>query len=99
MAERPIPEIEDILAEHPSLLWHHCGNSRTCDGPRGLTDLFILGPSGRRLWRECKPNGQHPREGQVAWKYGLLAGGEDWGVWTPADVRSGRVRAEIEALL
>jgi hypothetical protein len=96
--ERPVSDAEKILADHPSLLWHHCGNSRACHGTPGLPDLVII---GRRVrWREGKPHpGKHPAGGQLAWKYGLLALGADWSTWTTADAESGRIRREIEELL
>lgn len=86
-----------ILAGFPGLLWHHCPDSRGCHGTPGMPDLIIIGPSGVS-WRECKPPGDHPRGGQVTWKYGLIGAGQDWAVWTTADVASGLVRAELEGI-
>lgn len=99
MPEKPIADIAAILSEHASLLWHHCPDGRGCHGSAGLPDFLIIGPKGS-MWREVKPHaGEHPAGPQIAWKYGLLQFGENWSVWTIADVNSGRVRREIEALL
>ena len=97
--EKGIAEIEAILGEYPWLLWHHCARSQTCHGTPGMPDFVIIGKHGE-IWREVKPHyGEHPRLGQIAWKYGLLGAERDWDVWTPDDIASGRVRSEIEALL
>lgn len=87
-----------MLEEYPGLLWHHCPDSRGCHGSRGLPDFLVVGPKGL-IARECKPRGQHPRAGQVQWKYTLTANGLSWGLWTPPDVAGGLVRAELERLL
>lgn len=99
MAEQGIDAIEAVLAEYPALQWHRCPDGRGCHGSPGIPDFVIAGARGV-LYREVKPHaGEHPRGGQVAWKYALLAVGADWGVWIPADVDSGRVRRELEQLL
>jgi hypothetical protein len=98
MAEAAVAEIEAILAEYPSVLWHHCPNGRMCHGTAGLVDFIVAGPRGI-LYREVKPHaGERPRSTQVRWKYALQASGQDWALWLPADVESGRVRQEIEAV-
>lgn len=98
MAEKPIDAIEEILAGYPALLWHRCPDSRGCCGIPGLPDFLIIGPGGI-LWREAKPHaGEHPRGGQVAWKYGIMAHVMNWAVWTPADVASGLVQRELDQL-
>jgi hypothetical protein len=97
--EKGIAEIEAILHEHPSLLWHHCPNSQRCHGTPGMPDFIIIGSRGG-FGAEVKPHaGEHPRGGQVAWKYGILALGLPWTLWTQADIDSGRVRREIESVL
>jgi hypothetical protein len=98
MAEKPIAELEAILHGYPALFWHHCPDSRGCHGRPGLPDFIVAGPGGL-LGAEAKPPGDHPRGGQVAWRYALLAGGTPYVVWTAQDIASGRVRAELEALL
>jgi hypothetical protein len=98
MAEKPVAEIEAILGQYRTVIWHHCPDSRGCHGRPGMPDFIIAGPGGK-LWREAKPDGDRPRGDQLNWKYTLIALGCDYGVWTPTDVVSGRVRREIEAIL
>jgi hypothetical protein len=99
MAEKPVGRIEQMLkAEYPSLLWHHCPDSRGCHGPAGLPDFIVVGPRGI-ICREGKPPGQHARGRQVEWGYALQAVGVSCSVWTAEDMFSGLVRAELEALL
>jgi len=99
VTEKPIAEIEAIILGFPDLMWHHCPDSRGCSGTPGLPDFIIIGPRGI-IWREAKPHpGELPRGGQVAWKYAVMANLMNYDVWTPADVASGRVRAELLALL
>jgi hypothetical protein len=35
-----------LLEDRPALLWHHCRDSRQCDGQRGFPDLVIIGYDG-----------------------------------------------------
>jgi hypothetical protein len=97
MTEKPLPEIAEILEQYPGLLWHHCPDSRGCIGSPGMPDVIIVGPGGVS-WREVKPPGGHPHAGQIDWKYTLIAAGQDWGVWGPADVDNGQVLIRANAL-
>jgi hypothetical protein len=97
MAEKPVGDVEELLERTP-LLWHHCPDGRGCHGRPGLPDFIIVGPGGI-AFREGKPPGQHPRGGQVEWRYALQAVGVPWAVWTVQDLASGLVQAELEALL
>jgi hypothetical protein len=52
----------------------------------GFPDLILVPPQpGRVLWRELKSNTGRLRPQQEAWGNRLLAVGEDWAVWRPAD--------------
>jgi hypothetical protein len=97
MTEKPIADVEQLLERTP-LLWHHCPDSRGCHGRPGLPDFIVAGPGGV-VFREGKPPGQHPRGGQVDWRYALSALGLSYSVWTARSVSSGLVAAELEALL
>jgi hypothetical protein len=100
MTEKPIGAIEAILREYPSLLWHHCPDSRRCHGAGGLPDFMIVSPYRKIMWREVKPHaGENLHGDQLTWAYTLRAIQADYGIWTTADVESGLVRAQIEALL
>ncbi len=62
----------------------------------GLPDWIIIGR--RVLWRELKSAyGPVSRE-QRHVGYVLQAAGEDWAVWRPVDLHSGRIERELEGL-
>lgn len=98
MAEKPVAELEQLLEQFPEILWHHCPDSRGCHGSPGMPDFVVVAPRGV-AFREAKPPGQHPRGGQVEWKYRLAGNGLSWALWTQRDLDNGLVRAELEQLL
>ena len=62
----------------------------------GLPDWIIIGR--RVLWRELKSAyGAVSRE-QRHVGYLLQTCGEDWAIWRPADLHSGRIERELEGL-
>lgn len=66
----------------------------------GFPDLHLVGPGGV-LYRELKTEDGKQRglrPAQMVWKYRLQAAGQDWGIWTPADLDSGLVDKELTAL-
>jgi hypothetical protein len=66
----------------------------------GFPDLAIFGPGGI-LFRELKSVAGYyrgPRPSQTTWKHRLLAAHQDYEIWTPADLDSGRVADELDAL-
>lgn len=81
------------------LLWHHCGDSRHCQGSPGLPDLIIAGPLGV-LFAEVKP-GEHSRlsPGQTSWAYMLRANWVRHTVWTAEALAGGQVRVDLDALI
>jgi hypothetical protein len=93
--EAVLGDFRIAVKEYPHLVWHHCLHSARCEGTPGLADLVIIGPGGI-LFRECKPHpGAHPSPAQTAWKYAILGAGGDWALWTPADVASGAMDADL----
>jgi hypothetical protein len=69
---------------------------------KGFPDLHIIGPGGS-LYRELKSmQGNGPGRGlnhdQTMWKHRLQCAGLDWDIWTPADLASGRIDGELQAL-
>jgi hypothetical protein len=93
--EAVLGDFRTAVKAYPTLVWHHCLHSARCEGTPGLADLIIIGPGGI-LFRECKPHpGAHPSPAQIAWKYAILGAGGDWALWTPDDVDSGRMAAEL----
>ena len=64
----------------------------------GFPDLFLCGRT-RVAFRELKK--QYSRTSspqQTTWKYALLAAGQDWAIWQPSDLESGRIDRELDSL-
>lgn len=81
-----------LIRQHPRLVFFH--QTRAQQIGQGFPDLVISGPGGT-LFRELKmPRGQLKPE-QVTWKYNLIAGGEDYAIWLPADYESGLIETEL----
>jgi hypothetical protein len=58
--------------------------------------LLIIKPGGALLFRELKAPGKDLRPAQKHWRE--ILGGQDYGVWKPADWHSGLIRGELETL-
>lgn len=84
-----------MAAEH-NVLAHHCNDSRYCSGDNGLPDLILVG-SKHTMFVELKNFGEL-RKNQRLWRERLLATGAEYEIWTPYELKSGRV-AEILAWL
>ena len=99
MTEKVLPAIIGLLRfYHSRLAWHHCADSRLCDGPSGLPDLIIVGRHGA-LFAEVKPHpGSTLRPGQTTWKHMILAAGHRHVIWTQADLDSGKVRSDLDSI-
>jgi hypothetical protein len=64
----------------------------------GFPDLFLCGRT-RIAFRELKKqNGRMSSPQQTTWKYTLLAAGQDWDIWQPKDLESGRIDGELDGL-
>ncbi len=91
-----LAEIARIVARYPQVLWHHCRDSRHCDGPPGLPDLLFAGPGGLMM-PELKASTLGRSPGQTSWKWTLRAAGVYAPLWTQRDFPSG-VEREIAAI-
>jgi hypothetical protein len=75
--------------------WYHPYFSRR--SAAGWPDLALCGDNGFLL-RELKTeNGRLTRD-QQAWGERLRKAGISWDVWRPADLQSGRIQRELEAI-
>jgi hypothetical protein len=80
------------------VLAHWCGDSRRCQGDRGLPDLILAGLYAV-MYREVKRDQFDTLSPQqVTWKHTLMAAGVDYAVWYYADLEAGTVEREIERL-
>jgi hypothetical protein len=97
-----------LLAEVTSRCEHHGVASVHVDNAHhnkrrgdliGFPDLILCGRD-RVAFRELKREGpwHSLRPAQTAWKYRLLAAGQDWDIWQPSDLASGRIDRELAAL-
>lgn len=64
----------------------------------GWPDLTLVGSYGL-VFRELKSQYGTLRPEQGDWGYALRAAGADWDVWRPSDLSSGRIEAELRALM
>jgi hypothetical protein len=97
----------DLLAEVTAICdetgvwWVHLLDSRKVGGAggrwAGFPDLFLAGLYGV-AFREVKGRRWKLETSQTDWKNRLLAAGADYAIWTEPDLRSGRIRRELEAL-
>lgn len=64
----------------------------------GFPDLFLCGTKGI-AFRELKSQYTgRMRSKQTTWKYRLVAAGQDWDLWRPSDLESGRIDRELDGL-
>lgn len=63
---------------------------------KGWPDLVLVGTTV--LYRELKSARGGPSKEQGLWLAALTRAGQDAGVWQPADLRSGRILAELRAI-
>ena len=97
----------DLLAEVTAICdetgvwWVHLLDSRKVGGAggrwAGFPDLFLAGLYGV-AFREVKGRRWKLETSQTDWKNRLLVAGADYAIWTEPDLRSGRIRRELEAL-
>lgn len=91
------------LTEARGVRWVHVSNvhhSPRRGNLRGFPDLFLCGRYGV-MFRELKTMrgaGRGVEGQQVRWKYALRAAGQDWAIWSPADLSSGRIARELDYL-
>jgi hypothetical protein len=76
--------------------YYHPYNSQRC--VPGFPDLFLVGTAGF-AFRELKSDTGTMRPEQREWRDDLQAVGIDFGIWRPRDLASGRIRAELAALM
>jgi hypothetical protein len=96
--------VMEMAALH-GLRVHHCrpaltrsGQWRTpIQGDAGFVDLVLVGDGGV-LFRELKSTQGVLSDEQRVWLNTLAQAGQNAGVWRPADLRSGRILAELRAI-
>lgn len=102
MSHAALQEAVTDLCDWYGIWWWHDNDSRR--NKAGLPDLWLIGEQhtvGDRpaeLWRELKvpPDKLKPAQEKLGRR--CVAAGIDWGVWTPDDLRSDRIRRELAAI-
>lgn len=93
MSEDELQEAVRDLCKLMHVAVFHDHDSRRSWGP-GYPDLTIVGSRGV-IWRELKsPSGSLSGD-QRLWMHRLIAAGQDWSLWRPADLQSGRIVREL----
>ena len=77
------------------ITWYHAYTSRR--SVPGWPDLAILG-TRRLIFRELKTETGKVSMEQERWGLMLRHAGQDWDVWRPNDLQSGRIQRELEAI-
>ena len=99
-----MPEIEltrDVIgaADHAGLLWHHCPDSRRCQGRAGFPDLFIAGPGGL-VAAELKMPGAGTTASQDLWGWTIsVAPPFRYRLWNPRHWEEGIIADELAKLV
>lgn len=83
------------LAKAFGIRAYHTHDSRR--SPAGFPDLVLAGRRGV-IFAELKSAGGAMRPEQVAWKYQLLASGQRWRLWRPADWTTKVIEADLREI-
>ena len=95
MTEAQLLEQVTELAKWLGLLVYHTRDSRRSQP--GFPDLILAGRRGV-IFAELKSATGQLSSHQHAWKWTLLASGQDWRLYQPADWESGLIYAELRAI-
>lgn len=87
--------VHRVIQSRRCLLFFHLTRPQKLG--KGFPDLVIAGPGGV-LYRELKMPGGSLSPEQVSWKWTLLTSGQNWAVWQPADLESGKIERELARL-
>lgn len=103
MTETELQDRVQTLCDELGLLWHHCRDSRACNGHKGLPDLIIAGPRGLLLIELKSEDGDRSAD-QDLWAWTLSKAAEggtvrlDYQMWRPADLASGLIATELRRI-
>ncbi len=95
MSERELEEHIRELCRGLGVLRFHVRDSRGMN--RGMPDDVLIGAGGI-LWRECKTQKGRLTPEQQDTGEALAALGQDYALWRPADLLSGRIARELEII-
>lgn len=76
-------------------IWHYHTYDSRRSAP-GFPDLMLVGR--KAIFRELKVDGKSPTAIQSDIGLRMQRAGLSWDVWRPADLQSGRIQRELEAI-
>lgn len=85
------------MATRQKLLFHHCRDSRWCQGRPGFPDLIVAGTSGV-IAAELKLDAAALGPGQSRWRWALQSGPLSWALWTPDQLADGTIADALEEI-
>jgi len=94
MTEANLQKAVTDLCKLYGLQWHH--QRYSIGSKSGWPDLAICGRT--MILRELKRESNEPTPAQLQWGMVLKRAGQDWAVWKPSDLASGRIQAELEEI-
>ena len=97
MTEAELVELILVRCDHLGLHYHHCRDSRYCQGAKGFLDLLILGRRGALAW-EIKSAEGRLSLAQMRWIGMLRDAGITTAVRRPEDWDSGLIARELEEI-
>jgi hypothetical protein len=83
------------------LLYHHCPDSRRCQGQSGFPDLFIAGPHGAILAELKTATGESSAEQDLwHWIIDRGRGGSPcpWHLWRPEHLADGTIERVLDTI-
>jgi hypothetical protein len=95
MTEAQLQAAVTDLCKLYGIWWYHTHDSRK--SVPGWPDLALCGPKGL-IFRELKSQRGRLRPEQQAWGDRIRQCGQDWNVWRPDDLHSGRIIRELQAI-
>ena len=86
------------LADDLGIWWHHCGDSRYCEGHPGLPDLLLLGDRGLMFAEEKGEDGRRSMAQVLFGRNIAAAPAPRYELWTPEQWRRGLIRGQLRAI-
>jgi hypothetical protein len=94
VSEQALQQAVIQLARLLGIEWYHTHDSRR--SRKGFPDLVLCG--SRLLYRELKTQVGKLTAEQERWGDLLRHAHQDWAVWRPVDLRSGRILRELREI-
>lgn len=95
MTEAQFQDTVVAMCKLLGVAWYHPFFSRR--SAAGWPDLALCG-SRAFILRELKTDKGRLTRDQQEWGSRLRGAGQDWDVWRPGDLQSGRIQRELEAI-